>query len=114
MENKIDICKNELALSLSNNECGISSSYEMSQIMIYLIEDNENKEMFFEPKIMEVEFSKIDEELREENKAQFEKAKTEIVYILSKNDCRLESNYDMSHAYIFDKYGNRSKINNQY
>lgn len=108
-------CKSEIEDFLENNDCGIISSYDHSRVILKTVEivddyEIEEREILKDPNIYQPSNLEIDLEEKVENFSRFNEIKKEIKRILSKYNCKIETNYDMSYPYIFDKYGNSENL----
>lgn len=110
--NLLSACADMINATLKIYECNLESTYDYSSVIIRDSEDNSHV----------VKGSNIytlgygynwQEEYEEEmiaHKKDFEVCKAEILLLIAKFNCKLDTTYDMSHVLIFDKYGNTSKI----
>lgn len=109
-ENKAVICRALIEAELLQSKCAIASTYDMSHVVIYSMENRDDYERCPNPTISQPDSYYIDEDEQFENAQAFKTAKAKIEYILASNDCVLETTYDMSYSYIYDSYGNSDKI----
>lgn len=115
LSTNIKRCQVEIEDFLEDNGCGITSSYDHSRVILKTVEivddyEIEEREVLKDPNIYQPSILEIDLEEKVENFSKFNQVKKEIEGILSKYNCKIETTYDMSYPYIYDKYGNSENL----
>lgn len=108
----LNICKNEIENILLSYDCAIDTSYDISHVFIFSYdEDGEIESLSLNPPAFSsLSHREIDEEEMYKHSKNVKIAANEIRNALLKNDCKIDSSYDMSYVYIYDKHGNSEEI----
>lgn len=109
---KLKICLNQIENILLQRDCAIDTTYDYSHILILGTDEEGEKisDSVAPPQFYPISHHEIDEEERINNYKNFKLALNELNQVLLVNDCKLESTYDYSHVYVYDRYGNSASL----
>lgn len=121
MEKELKLFKEKMGSFLSENNCGIGSTYDINEILSpenldigsVIIVSASNDACFEKAplsKTKELNFFEINEDLLKENQSIFQQTKERLQSMLSETSLSLKSWGDKGSVYIYDAYGNSSKI----
>lgn len=108
----LELCAVEIKVLLLKANANATTSYDMSHLVLKT--DKGESIRFIGTDLCEPSFSNPDmyedDEQEYEQPKKMKKCRKKIKDLLSDYDYVLESTYDTSHVYIYDRYGNREKI----